>query len=56
MWLEWSEERGVGGGEVRELAGQIRQGLGAVVRTLGALRGAVNSRGHDLAQVCTGSF
>ena len=27
MWLEWSEERGVGGGAVRELAGQIRQGL-----------------------------
>lgn len=48
-------ERGVGGGEVGVMAGQIRQGLGAVVRTLGALRGAVSSRGHDLTQVFTGS-
>lgn len=49
-------ERGVGGGEVRVMAGQIRQGLGAAVRTLGALQGAVNSRGHDPTQVFTGSF
>lgn len=50
-------ERGVGGGEVRVMAGQIRQGLGAAVRTLGALRGAVNSRGGmTRLQVFTGSF